>query len=46
MNWLNFRNWHFSDMPDQADDVGYWGRSGQVAANFRIMDFRSTIWAI
>lgn len=27
------RGGHFSDMPALADDVGYWGRSGQVAAN-------------
>jgi len=25
--------WHFSDMAELADDVGCWGRSGQVAAN-------------
>jgi len=28
---IDFRFW--SDMADLADDVGYWGRSGQVAAN-------------
>ena len=31
MALIDFRFW--SDMADLADDVGYWGRSGQVAAN-------------